>query len=81
VQLTSKTYDGFDRLFSPIKFTELQAPIYNSDDVFLNPDTDAFGAYVDSFTDDYFNSHYQKAMFNVSKANSFAYAHTTNAAN
>jgi hypothetical protein len=81
VELTSKDYGDFNHFFSPIEFSDLQAPIYGNDDVFLNPDIDAFGAYADSFTDDYFNSNFQKAMFNVSKENSFAYAHTTNKLN
>jgi len=81
VELTSKIYDDFGHRFSAIKFGSVQAPIYATDDIFLNPDTDAFGAYADSETAEAFNSIYQKAMFNVSRDNSFAYAHTTNPKN
>jgi hypothetical protein len=81
IELKSKTYDDFGHRFSAIKFSSVQAPIYAADDIFLNPDTDAFGAYTDSETGEAFNSAYQKAMFNVSRDNSFAYAHTTNPKN
>jgi len=71
VELTSKTYDDFNHDFSSIKFDNLQAPIYSTDDLFLNPDTDAFGGYADSnepinsISGGAFKTTYQKAMFNL----------------